>query len=33
MLRLNYEHPYSEDGIIKVELAKNSMNNSRTYFN
>lgn len=32
MLRLNNEH-YSEDGIIKVELAKASMNNNRIYFN
>lgn len=32
ILRLNNEH-YTEDGISKVELAKNSMNNSRTYFN
>lgn len=31
-LRLNNEH-YTEYGISKVELAKNSMNNSRTYFN
>lgn len=31
-LRLNNEH-YTEDGIYKVELAKNSMNNNRTYFN
>lgn len=31
-LRLNNEH-YTENGISKVELAKNSMNNSRTFFN
>nr|YP_009355407.1 LAGLIDADG homing endonuclease-like protein [Coccocarpia palmicola]ARB49949.1 LAGLIDADG homing endonuclease-like protein [Coccocarpia palmicola] len=31
-LRLNNEH-YTLDGISKVELAKNSMNNSRTIFN
>ena len=31
-LRLNNEH-YTKDGISKVELAKSSMNNSRTYFN
>jgi LAGLIDADG endonuclease/Cytochrome C and Quinol oxidase polypeptide I len=31
-LRLNNEH-YTEDGISKVDLAKNSMNNTRTYFN
>jgi len=31
-LRLNNEH-YTKYGISKVELAKNSMNNSRTYFN
>jgi len=30
-LRLNNEH-YTEDGISKVELAKNSMNNNRTFF-
>ena len=30
-LRLNNEH-YTENGISKVELAKNSMNNSRTFF-
>lgn len=30
-LRLNNEH-YTEYGISKVELAKNSMNNSRTFF-
>lgn len=30
-LRLNNEH-YTENGISKVELAKNSMNNSRTLF-
>lgn len=30
-LRLNNEH-YTKDGICKVELAKNSMNNSRTFF-
>jgi len=32
MLRLKAEHD-SEDGIIKVEAAKASMNNNRTYFN
>ena len=31
-LRLNNKH-YTEDGISKVESAKNSMNNSRTFFN
>lgn len=31
-LRLNNEH-YTENGISKVELVKNSMNNSRTIFN
>jgi hypothetical protein len=31
-LRLNDEH-YTPEGISKVELAKSSMNNSRTYFN
>ena len=31
-LRLNNEH-YTENGISKVELAKNSMNNNRTIFN
>lgn len=31
-LRLNNEH-YTENGISKVELAKDSMNNSRTFFN
>ena len=31
-LRLNNKH-YTEDGIAKVDLAKNSMNNSRTFFN
>ena len=31
-LRLNNEH-YTENGISKVELAKNSMNNNRTFFN
>lgn len=32
LLRLNDEH-YTPEGISKVELAKSSMNNSRTYFN
>jgi hypothetical protein len=31
-LRLNNKH-YTVYGIYKVKLAKNSMNNSRTYFN
>jgi len=31
-LRLNNVH-YTEDGISKVDIAKNSMNNTRTYFN
>lgn len=31
-LRLNNEH-YTEEGIAKVDLAKNTMNNSRTIFN